>query len=639
MLTLPAQLAGRYRPQRLLGQGAIAEVYLAHDALRGRDVALKILYPALRESPVVVERFRREVEITRRILGKQGHPHVLAIADVLDDAGLLFLVMEYHPGGDLADRIATQGALPLPDLMALAHQLCGALGVAHSAGIVHRDVKPSNVLVGAPGPLDVRLCDFGLARSAEGAGLTTRMQVLGTPEYMAPEVIADGHADARSDLYSLGVVLYEAATARLPFTADSPYRLMRLHLDAEAPSPRSHRPELPVAFERALMQTLAKDPLDRPASADDLLAALQAESTIPQSPVLATRARGTPCQQCGGWMVAAAGICADCGHQALRLERERPGCGVLVVGPGKPGDRIESRQHVGLFRLLDELPDGWRPVAKESRRLPRFPFFVARRLTTRSAERLLARVQALGLEAEIHRGLPLLRKDLRSKATTLAWRYFAAAGVFGWFGQAHHLIPDGLLAGVPSVVTAALVVFGMPTLVAIGISRSTSRSLLHAPDGGQAGALDPRIVDAMARLRSRQDRRTLGRIGERFVRLMEGAGAEPARRFTERAGFMANALQAVEDADAAWSRATTTAADAELAQSELRRLEQGRVLLRGELARLDRRLEILEASLTERGGHEARQEMAAAAEIAASLALEVAATRELDEFLARRALP
>src|SRR5262245_8259689 len=161
--SIPGRLANRYRVLASVGRGAIAEVVRARDEQTGAEVALKILYPHMRESAAVVERFRREVEIVRRI----SHPHVLAIREVVESDGQLFLVMDYHPGGDLADWIARHRRFPPEELRVLAGQLCGALAAAHRAGVVHRDVKPSNVLCG-PGPqIDVRLCDFGLARATE----------------------------------------------------------------------------------------------------------------------------------------------------------------------------------------------------------------------------------------------------------------------------------------------------------------------------------------------------------------------------------------------------------------------------------------------------------------------------------------
>jgi serine/threonine-protein kinase len=321
---------GRYTVLGSVGRGAIAEVLRARDETSGAVVALKLLYPHLRESAVVVERFRREVDIVRRI----AHPHVLAIREVVESDDLLFLVMDYHPGGDLADRLAARGPLAAEGLRTLAAQLCGALAAAHRAGVVHRDVKPSNVLCGPGAALDVRLCDFGLARTGELSGLTTANAVLGTPEYMAPEIITDGHADPRSDIYSLGVVLFEAATGRLPFYGDSPYQLMRQHVDVEAPRASTLVPELPRALDEAIARALAKDPLDRFATADDCARSLATGAHAPARALVARPAPRRPCPACGGWLVEEAGVCADCGASLLHLEPETPGVDVVVTGPG-----------------------------------------------------------------------------------------------------------------------------------------------------------------------------------------------------------------------------------------------------------------------------------------------------------------
>src|SRR5262249_49431351 len=155
--------------------------------------------------------------------------------EVADADGQLFLVMDYHPGGDLADRLAGKRAFGAGEGRDLAAQRCGALAAAPPAGGVPPGRQPADAPGGPRAGRGLGLCDCGLARSAELSGLTTANAVLGTPEYMAPEVVVDGHADPRSDIYSLGVMLFEAATGRLPFYGDSPYQLMRQHVDVEAP--------------------------------------------------------------------------------------------------------------------------------------------------------------------------------------------------------------------------------------------------------------------------------------------------------------------------------------------------------------------------------------------------------------------
>ena len=635
MLALPERLAERYRVGAAIGHGAIAEVVRAVDETTGREVALKLLYPALRENPVVVERFRREVELVRRI----RHSHVLAIHEVVDSDGWLFLVMDYHPGGDLADRLAREpsGRLPPAEVRVLAAQLGGALAAAHRAGIVHRDVKPSNVLAGggdnARG-LDVRLCDFGLARSAEGSGLTTSTAVLGTPEYMAPEVIAEGHADQRSDLYSLGVVLFEAATGRLPFVADSPYQLMRQHLQETPPRPRDLVPDLPAEIDEAIFKALAKDPLDRFASAAEMAEAFTVSATsaaVDKADVsLALSRRGAPCPACGGWLVESAALCADCGHQLLRLEPEAGGVSILVTGPGSAGDKLDAKKHVALYRLLGELPAaGGAPLERQAR-APRFPFYVARGLSQSSAQSLLERVQALGLSARIHKGWALRPKEMRKKVNTMSWRIFAGMGAAAWGGQVHNLLPDSVPAALRFSLMP-LMLLGLPALFAVELARRSSKPLVRpAVDGRDTVVLSP-VIAWLRRLSSRQDRRLLARICERLGR----TPLDPASLagLVARATDLAAALHALEQADAASSEAAP-GGDPSQAQSELRRLERGRVLLRAELLRLSSHLEAAAGATVLAGAEAGAREARSAAQVADELAVDLDAQRELEMFLA-----
>jgi tRNA A-37 threonylcarbamoyl transferase component Bud32 len=587
---VPSLLAGRYRLLAPVGRGAIAEVVRARDEQRGAEVALKILYPHLRESAAVVERFRREVDIVRRI----SHPHVLAIREVVDSDGQLFLVMDYHPGGDLADRLAGKRALSAGELRVLAAQLCGALAAAHRAGVVHRDVKPSNVLCG-PGPgLDVRLCDFGLARTAELSGLTTANAVLGTPEYMAPEVVVDGHADPRSDVYSLGVMLFEAATGRLPFYGDSPYQLMRQHVDAEAPRARSLASALPAAIDDAIARALAKDPLDRFSTCEDLARAFADEPPAQRSAALApataaVAAARRVCPQCGGWLVEAAGVCADCGAALLRLEDAvEGGVSVLVLGPGKAGDKIDARRHVALFEILDELPVGRVPIGRGRRRAPRVPFFVARGLTERSATELAGRLNAIGLDARVQTGSALAHRGMRAKVWEMNKRRTVGAGV--------------LLTGGPQLVSAWVELHHLFFLIypiglvlwAAGLASSAIRHTRPLIDRRSGRASQPaapgRLADALSRLRSRQDRRLVGRVLERQARVAGLGRGELAQALVERAALIADALANLDSMRAA-DASVAPAPDRALA--ELRREEVTRVVLRADLLRVASRLDDL----------------------------------------------
>ena len=580
---LPALLANRFRALAPVGRGAIAEVVRARDEQTGDEVALKILYPHLRESAVVVERFRREVDIVRRV----AHPHVLAIRDVVDADGQLFLVMDYHPGGDLADRLAVRRRFDAAEVRLLAAQLCGALAAAHRAGVVHRDVKPSNVLCGPGAELDVRLCDFGLARATELSGLTTANAVLGTPEYMAPEVVTDGHADPRSDVYSLGVVLFEAATGRLPFYGDSPYQLMRQHVDIEAPRARTLAPELPAAIDAAIARALAKDPLDRFSTADDLARALAedvpAEATAlvaPASPPAAAPARRV-CQRCGGWVVDAAGVCADCGKTLLRLEyREEGGVDVLVTGPGEPADKLDAWRQVALYKILDELPQGSVAVPRRGRRrAPRVPFYVARGISTASARALIKRLESVGLTAGIGSRWALAPRALRSKLWRTTYRPLAGMGILG--SQSIQVFPRGWgLAGfLAPFALAFLALGGFMVAAVVRCVRPVARRPSGAPARSDA---EQRLDGLLARIVGRQDRRLLAHIIERLAQSRSMGHEDASQALAGRAAQAAEALAALDGRRKADASVT---ADPAGALEELRREEMTRVVLRADLLR------------------------------------------------------
>jgi tRNA A-37 threonylcarbamoyl transferase component Bud32 len=626
MVTLPARLGGRYRVQERVGQGAIAEVVRARDDATDAEVALKVLYPALRDSPIVVERFRREVDFVRQI----RDPHVLAIHDVVDADGFLFLVMDYHPGGDLADQLARRGPLSTDALAKLAGQLCAALQAAHRAGIVHRDVKPSNILVG-PGPaLDVRLCDFGLARSAAGTGLTSSAAVLGTPEYMAPEVIAEGHADPRSDVYSLGVVLFEAATGQVPFAADSPYQLMRLHLEGEVPSPRAVAPQLPRAMEAAIMRALAKDPLDRFASAAQLAEAFTGAAPPARPALVPTAGAGAVCLACGGWLIDSLRVCADCGHGSLTLEYEPRGLGVLVTGPGLAGDKIEARAHVVLHRLMTEVPahdlaDDGLPAGA-----PRLPFYVARGLTPASAENLLGRVQALGLQARITTGWLFAPAEMRVKVRKIIRRFTAGIGIGYWSFQMTRPLLDGLDLPLPSYVLYAGLV-GVLLLVGTGLGIRSARPLLSRPATGGDPRLPQTLARTVARIESRQDRRLLGRICDRLRALASTPLGSETPALTRYALELADRLCRIEAAHRASDEANE-AVDA--AQPGLRRMERAHVLVRTRLLRVLAELEALGAAELMGQGEAARAPLSRARQLAQDWSFDLEAERELAGLLA-----
>jgi serine/threonine-protein kinase len=256
-------LAQRYRVQRMLGKGGMGAVYLADDEVLGELVALKVISSAFAANEAeMVARFRREAAAARKV----SSPSVIRIHDLGEARpGLLYLSMEYFQGRTLSEVIAQRGLVPLKDVQDLLTQISTGLDAAHHAGVVHRDLKPGNVLVGERGA--VKIIDFGLATTAMGQGLTATGAMLGTPHYMAPEQVRGKPVDARSDIYSLGALAYHLVTGRPPFAGDNAIAIGFAHLSETPPRPKELRKDCPDALDAAIMAALAKSPDERPSSA------------------------------------------------------------------------------------------------------------------------------------------------------------------------------------------------------------------------------------------------------------------------------------------------------------------------------------------------------------------------------------
>ncbi len=259
-------LDGRYGISALLGSGGMAKVYLAHDEILGRDVALKVLREQYAENDEFVERFRREA----RAAASLSHPNIVSTYDRgCSEGGSYYIVMEYVPGGTLKDRIVEDGPLDPDRAAELAAQVASALGAAHERGVIHRDVKPQNVLLTASG--DVRVTDFGIARAASEASLSGNSMILGTVSYMSPEQAQGKIVGPRSDLYSLGVVLHEMLTGRVPFEAETPMAVSMKHVHEPTPSLRETNTEVPKGLDAIRTKLLAKNPDDRYASSAEVV--------------------------------------------------------------------------------------------------------------------------------------------------------------------------------------------------------------------------------------------------------------------------------------------------------------------------------------------------------------------------------
>ncbi|WP_438017987.1 serine/threonine-protein kinase [Sorangium sp. So ce315] len=291
---LPAghRVASRYTVESVIGEGASGVVYRAARDEDGRRVALKVIHRHLSGTPQIFRRYHREAAILKRIEG----PHVVRMLDFVEEGGLLVIALEHIDGSSLEEILQERAPLDIDEAIEIAVQICSALEIAHAAGVIHRDVKPANVLVerpaaapdghadAAPSPLAgrVRVVDFGLAKVMHGeqmtTGLTEQDMIFGTPEYMAPEQVRGDDVDARCDLYALGCILYEMVVGAVPFSKGTPIAVMTAQIAEQPLPPRAseHGGRISAGLEAVILRALAKSPADRHPSARAFADALRA---------------------------------------------------------------------------------------------------------------------------------------------------------------------------------------------------------------------------------------------------------------------------------------------------------------------------------------------------------------------------
>ncbi|VVJ16715.1 Probable serine/threonine-protein kinase pknL (EC [Amycolatopsis camponoti] len=274
-------LERRYRVDRLLAHGGMSSVYRGTDTRLDRPVAIKIMDPRFADDRSFVDRFVREAQSAAQL----HHPHVVAVHDQGFDlpqgaeSGLAFLVMELVDGGTLRDLLADQGPLDIALALSVAEPVLSALAVAHRAGLVHRDVKPENVLIGRTGPHTggaVKVADFGLVRAVASAGTTSSSVILGTVAYLSPEQVETGSASAQGDVYSVGILLFEMLTGQVPYTGDTAISVAYRHVNDDVPRPSELRPDLPPALDELITRATRRDAALRPADAGEFLTELTA---------------------------------------------------------------------------------------------------------------------------------------------------------------------------------------------------------------------------------------------------------------------------------------------------------------------------------------------------------------------------
>ncbi len=257
-------IAGRFELVELIGKGGMSSVYKAQDRLLDRMVAIKILHPHFTEDEEYVERFRREA----RSVAQLSHPNIVTVIDRGEDAGRQYIVFEYVEGENLKELLERTGPMPVRDALVMALQMTRALSFAHGRGLIHRDVKPQNVLLNADG--QAKMTDFGIARSIDVQGVTITGTILGTSEYIAPEQARGEQVDAQTDVYSMGVVLYELLTGGVPFEGDNFVTVALRHVNEPVPSVLDRRPEVPARVATAVERSMAKFPAERFQSMDEL---------------------------------------------------------------------------------------------------------------------------------------------------------------------------------------------------------------------------------------------------------------------------------------------------------------------------------------------------------------------------------
>jgi serine/threonine-protein kinase len=281
-------LANRYVLEELLAMGGMGGVHVATDQRLGRRVAVKLLRQELAASAEFVERFRREALTAARLT----HPSVARILDYGQDGDQHYIVMELVDGEDLARVLSRRGRLPAHEAVQIAAQVCDALSAAHVAGFVHRDIKPSNVIVTPDG--FVKVTDFGIARALGGSPLTQTGTIMGTAQYIAPEQVRGESAIPASDLYAVGVLLFQMLTGRVPFDGDSPVTVAMQHLNSEVPRPGAEVAEVPPALDAIVARATAQSAHDRFADATEMAAALRTSLADPRATMAIPRPAAFP---------------------------------------------------------------------------------------------------------------------------------------------------------------------------------------------------------------------------------------------------------------------------------------------------------------------------------------------------------
>ena len=488
-----------------IGRGALGRVHRISDSESGDVYAGKILHGSHQGDPRALTRFASEAAIVAEV----QHPNIVRVFGLEEIEGQSVLRMELVDGPDLATLLAMEGPLALDRMLPIATALAAGLSAAHRAGLVHRDLKPHNILLTRD---EVpKIADFGLARVTSFAGVDeSAFAVVGTPDYMAPESIAPLAVDSRSDLYSLGCILFEMATGAPPFQGATAFSVLEAHRNASIPLIEQ---DLPEAFRALVASLLRKSPADRPQSAAAVLEALGTISAggaiVPFRRTVLSVA-GT-CASCGATLVSNIAICFGCSTSQLTLEDGRHT--LFIVGPGKVGEKLASSHRRALLDLLSANPALGIQPALLKKSVPRLPFVLSTKLSESSARALASRLESIGLRSEVQRGGAFGLRALRKKSWILSGRLLAI-GVTGYIYLGQTLLS---VIG-PVVAVASAVAVGGGWYLA-GRSFTKKAALLSEPLPEPVEKSLAALTPIVANMQIKRHRESLRATVERVIAL------------------------------------------------------------------------------------------------------------------------
>jgi tRNA A-37 threonylcarbamoyl transferase component Bud32 len=552
-------LFGRFAVLELLGSGGMAFVYRATDQQLGTEVALKVLYRHLAAHEPVVQRFRREVLVSRRV----EHPNVVTIYDLYGDENGPGLSMEYLPGGSLHHRLLRERRLPPTEALRITHEVCAGLHAAHRLGIVHRDVKPGNVLFAPDGR--AKVSDFGLARLDDLIGLTTNSMVLGTPDYLAPEAFEGRPVDLRADVYAVGVMLYRMLTGSLPVAGPTLREMLAAKLSREPAPPSSLASEVPAGLDRVVLRCMSRSPDERYATCEELARALGPASADAVAALVVAGPRATSvdktsggrrCRSCGSPLLPRFNACLFCGAGPKEdLQRGRYALRLKMKRHEYKRGGYTHEQKVDLAALITELI-GREPDPEELERLlgTRRQAVLFEGLTWEAAHRLGERLERLGMEPRIRETLSSLPRWLRYETRRYNRILAGLGGLMAVFflisvtlGQFHAVLSLLMLSAVFSMLAVV-------TPGSLPAPREPYRLLPPLePDHAYPPELLERLKRGFGAVREPRTREALARVLDRGHALLEAC---PVQERSEVEALLLSATELAEGAEAAEEEAT-----------------------------------------------------------------------------------